>query len=425
MKKTMISVLLAIAVSTGIFMPSITHAQSLNNIYTVAAGDTLWGISKTTNVSIDNLKKYNSLTTDTLRIGQTLKLSITHTVASGDTLWLISRKYATTVDNILNLNKLTSSSLSIGQVLLIEGVMLPSPVQPTTPIVTPPIVTAPQNIAHTVVSGDTLWMLSVKYSTSVDTLMKLNNLTTSSLKIGQVLLISGSMPTTPIDSTVPIPVPVPTPVPAPGPVIETVNYKVIAGDNLWTLAQKYKTSVDAIMKSNMLIVDYVMPNQILTIPVNSTAIVKPVGITMMSARINNNFGDIYTWENAMRIWTVGTKGTIKDIATGKSFSIVYYGGSNHSDIEPLTIEDTNIMKSIYGSWSWNNSHKRPMVLTFTKGGVDYQMAVSLTGMPHGTYNITDNGFNGHTDMYFYNSLGHSETTIDPVHQANIFKANGQ
>lgn len=349
MKKKILTLILASVLGTGLFMPTIVQAQTLNTTYKVVAGDTLWGISKKYNLTVDYLKKLNNLTLDMLQIGQTLKINVIHKVEAGDTLWLLSQKYGTTVDNIMKKNNLTSTTLNIGQQLLIEGtVSSQATPKQTTPA---PIAAAPQ--------------------------------------------------------------------------VKTVNHKVVAGDNLWSIAKKYNTSMDAIKKSNLLVSDYLAPSQILTIPVNSTEIVKPVGITMMKARVNNNFGDIYTWENAMRLWTAGTQGTLRDLGTGKTFKVKYMGGSNHSDVEPLTQTDTNIMKSIYGTWSWNNTHKKPMVLTFTKGGVNYQMAVSLTAMPHGVQTITNNGFVGHTDMYFYNSLGHANPVMDAKHQANILKANGQ
>jgi LysM repeat protein len=409
MKKKILNFVLASVIAAGLFVPSITYAQTLNNTYTVVAGDTLWGISRKYNITVDSLKKWNNLTSDTLTIGQNIKLNVIHTVVTGDTLWSISRLYGTTVDNIMKLNNLTSSTLNIGQELLIEGLMPVVTAQP--PVVPTEDTKVVTNISHTVVSGDTLWSISRKYNTTVDAITKLNNLNSSTLQLGQVLLISGTMPQT-------------TPQPT-APVVETVNYKVVAGDNLWSIAKKYGTTTETIMKSNMLVSDFVTPNQILTIPVNSTQVVSPVGITMMKAKASNGFGDLYTWENAMRLWTVGTEGTLKDLGTGKSFKVKYMAGSNHSDVEPLTLTDTNIMKSIYGSWSWYNTHKRPMVLYFTKGSINYQMAVSLTAMPHGGETIPNNGFDGHTDLYFYNSLGHSDPVIDPFHQANILKANGQ
>lgn len=258
--------------------------------------------------------------------------------------------------------------------------------------------TTPITSSHyTVRWGDTLAKLSTKFNIPLSTLIKINGIQNPDTLIsGQDLLIKD---------------------------ISTVNYTVQSGDTLWALAKKYNTSQYTIMQSNMLTVDTLMPNQILTIPVNSTEIVKPVGITMMKARKNNNYGDIYTWNNAMRLWTTGTYGTLKDLATGKTFNVKYYGGSNHSDIVPLTKTDTTTMKSIFGNWSWTN--KRPMVLYFTKGGVNYQIACSLIGMPHSTTDILDNGMDGQCCLYFYNSVGHSNPIIDPIAQANVLKANGQ
>lgn len=45
---------------------------------------------------------------------------------------------------------------------------------------------------HTVVAGDTLWLLAQRYGTTVDEIMSLNGLTSSNINIGQVLRIPGS-----------------------------------------------------------------------------------------------------------------------------------------------------------------------------------------------------------------------------------------
>lgn len=313
-----------------------------------------------------------------------------YTVNSGDSLWKISTYYKTSVDSIIKLNNLNSSNLYIGQKLIVDDNRI-------------------TNINYKVNSGDTLWKLSQKFNTTVDNIVKLNSLSNSNLYIGQNLLI-------PINAQqVAPPVEI-------KPVISIVNYKIAVGDNLWTIAQKYNTTMDTIIKSNMLASSTIMPGQILTIPINSTQIVKPVGIAMMKARLNNNYGDLYTWENARRLFTVDATGKLKDLYTGITFNAKYYGGSNHADIVPLTKADTANMLKIFGSWSWNN---RPMILYFTQGGVNYQLAVSVAGMPHSTTNIYDNGISGHFDMYFYNSTSHINNTISPTHQANILKANGQ
>ncbi|EPY2276700.1 MULTISPECIES: LysM peptidoglycan-binding domain-containing protein [Clostridium] len=322
--------------------------------------------------------------------------TINYTVQSGDSLWKISKKFNTTVSNITTLNKLNvNNPIYVGQVLTISNTG------------TTTSTTASNTIKHTVVSGDTLWKLSIQYKTTVDKIKQLNNLTRDTIFIGQVLVISSnSYNNTTISSKV-----------------QTTNHKVAVGENLWTVAQKYNTSMDAIMKSNMLASNILMPGQILTVPVNSTAIVSPVGITMMRTKTNNIYGDLYNWENGRRIFTVGQTATIKDLNTGITFKAKYYGGANHADIVALTKEDTANLKKIFPSWSWN--YKRPMVLCFSQGGKYYQLAVSVTGMPHGDTNVYDNGLAGHLDMYFYNSVGHSNPAIDQTHQSNVLKANGQ
>jgi LysM repeat protein len=325
----------------------------------------------------------------------------TYTVVSGDSLWSISQKYSTTVTNLKSLNNLTSDTIYVGQVLKLTADTA-SPV-PTTQ--------SDSNYAvYTVVSGDSLWAISRKYNTTVDNLVKINNLITTSIYVGQILKVPAASTQNGTTSVIQNEV-------------ETVNYKVVPGDTLWGIAQKYKTSISAIKESNMLVSDYLMPNQIITVPVNSTSVVKPVGINMYLSRTSSSFGDVYTWENAMRLWTVSTKGVVKDLATGRTFNVVYYGGSNHSDIYPATQADTDTMKAIFGTWSWSNI--RPVVLNFTKGGVKYQMAASLTGMPHSSTDNYTNGFPGHADMYFYNSTGHSSNEISPTHQANVLKASGR
>lgn len=337
MNKKLRALLMSLVITLGIIVSSSAFAVEMTTTYKVVSGDSLWKISNTFKVTVDQLKKWNRLNDNTIYVGQTLKVAPIHTVQAGESLWIISKMYGATVDNLVKLNNLSSSTIYVGQALKIEGVIQSNP---------------------QVVSK-----------------------------------------------------------------VETINHVVKSGDNLWTLTQKYNTTMDAIMRSNMLVFDILMPNQTITIPVNSTEIVKPVGISMMKARENNNFGDIYTWENAMRLWTTETQGMLKDLETGRTFNVKYYGGSNHSDVVPLTQGDTSIIESIFGPWSW--AKKRPMILYFEKAGVKYQMAVSLTGMPHSTTDIYDNGMTGHMDLYFYNSVGHTDPVVDSTHQTNILKANGQ
>lgn len=96
---------------------------------------------------------------------------IEYTVRSGDTLWLLAQRYGTTVDAIKNLNGLTSNMLNIGQVLKI------------------PAAAGSSYFEYAVRAGDTLWLLSRRYGTTVDAIKNLNGLTSDRLDVGQILKI--------------------------------------------------------------------------------------------------------------------------------------------------------------------------------------------------------------------------------------------
>lgn len=96
---------------------------------------------------------------------------IEYTVRSGDTLWLLAQRYGTTVDAIKSLNGLTSNMLNIGQVLKI------------------PASAGGSYFEYAVRPGDTLWLLSRRYGTTVDAIKNLNGLTSDRLDVGQILRI--------------------------------------------------------------------------------------------------------------------------------------------------------------------------------------------------------------------------------------------
>lgn len=103
-----------------------------------------------------------------------------HTVKSGENLSVIANKYGCTVDNLKKWNNLTTTNLSIGQKLKVS----------------PPVASKSQSkttsgsVVHTVKSGDNLWDISKKYGVSVEQIKKLNGLTDKSvLKIGQKITI--------------------------------------------------------------------------------------------------------------------------------------------------------------------------------------------------------------------------------------------
>ncbi|GGB42811.1 C40 family peptidase [Fictibacillus barbaricus] len=105
----------------------------------------------------------------------------THKVQKGETLYGISKKYKTTVANLQKLNGLKSTSLRVGQALKVSA---------TAPVLKPaPKKAAPAKTAavktYTVKRGDSLWSISKRYKVSVDHLMKVNKLKSSSIYAGQ------------------------------------------------------------------------------------------------------------------------------------------------------------------------------------------------------------------------------------------------
>lgn len=204
------------------------------NIYIVKKGDTLYSIAMANNTTVDELKKANNLTSNILSTGQLLKIpsallpESTYTVKKGDSLYSIANKYNTTVDELKRINNLTSNILSIGQIL-----KLPSDKASD-------VENEENTISYTVQKGDSLYSIARKYDTTIDRIKDLNNLTTNLLSIGQVLLI-------PTDTN-----------------LET-TYTVQKGDSLYSIAKKYNTTVDRLKQLNNLSSNLLSIGQILIV----------------------------------------------------------------------------------------------------------------------------------------------------------------
>lgn len=80
--------------------------------YTVRSGDTLSKIAAVQGISLQQLKAWNSLSSNLIRIGQVLKvgesMTASHTVQKGETLWSIAAQYRTSVASLATVNGLSS-----------------------------------------------------------------------------------------------------------------------------------------------------------------------------------------------------------------------------------------------------------------------------------------------------------------------------
>lgn len=105
-------------------------------IHIVGIGETLYAISRANSISVEELKKFNNLTSNDISVGQELymydvenkiinnkNLSEEYTnyvVKQGDTIYSIARKNNMKVAEILKINKLDSTAIAIGQILKIK-----------------------------------------------------------------------------------------------------------------------------------------------------------------------------------------------------------------------------------------------------------------------------------------------------------------
>lgn len=132
----------------------------------------------------------------------------------------------------------------------------------------------------------------------------------------------------------------------------------------------------------------------------------------------NPYGEFLTWEQAKDIFRKYDKARIIDFETGRSFMVQHRAGSLHADVQPLTAEDSAVMKTIYGEkWSW----RRRAIIVEVRG---HRLAASMNGMPHGAGAISGNNFAGHFCIHFRESKTHSKAE-NLAHQIMIWKAAGK
>ncbi len=139
---------------------------------------------------------------------------------------------------------------------------------------------------------------------------------------------------------------------------------------------------------------------------------------------SEHYGIMLPWSDMQTLFPRQDIFTVMDLETGRSFRVQRRAGSSHADVQPLTREDTRVMKQIYnGRWSW----KRRAILVWhpldSLNGQTY--AASMHGMPHGGDGIPDNAFAGHFCIHFLHSKTHGSGREDFDHHLMIYKAAGK
>lgn len=164
----------------------------------VQQGETLFSIAKRYNVQIEGIKELNKLITDAIKPGDKLIINPNqpvqnvneesvipgyHTVIQGETLYSIAKLYHTTVELLRTVNDLANDTIRIGDELIVLPRHGEKPgEQKVTDDVEGPVY-------YEVRQGETLFSISRKFSTDVDTLRKLNNLIDNTVLTGQMLRV--------------------------------------------------------------------------------------------------------------------------------------------------------------------------------------------------------------------------------------------
>ena len=277
--------------------------NSLNNTaktYTVQAGDSVWGISQQTGVSMDNLRSWNKIQNNFIYPGQVLQLVApgtttqtntnttnsngdkTYTVKAGDSVWGISHQTGVSMSDLRAWNNIQNNFIYPGQKLIIAKKTNNSQNTHTN--------TSTNNKTYTVKSGDSVWAIAQKTGVSMDTLRSLNNIKNNFIYPGQQLKLSNTSSNTS----------------NPGKTNVTTNsgktYTVKSGDSVWAIAQKTGVSMDTLRSLNNIKNNFIYPGQQLKLS-NAGSNTSNPGKTNAAA----NSSKTYTVKSGDSVWAIAQK----------------------------------------------------------------------------------------------------------------------
>lgn len=269
------------------------NGNQIPDTYTVKAGDSLWGISQTYSTTVNNLSS------NVIYVGQVLKLkqqsnstsqltstADTYAVQSGDTLWGIANKHDMTVNNLKQFNGLTSDTIYVGQVLKLKQ-------QSTTQQESSQPSQSNSSDFYTVKAGDSLWKIAIGNDLTVNHLKQMNDLTTNTIYVGQQLRIKEGQTNSQLsesnsqnkqsDQN-------------------AGTYTVKAGDTLWSIANGHDTTVSALKQNNHLTSDTIYVGQVLSL--SQSTLKNAYSQSNTSAQSSSLNSETYTVKAGDTLWSI-------------------------------------------------------------------------------------------------------------------------
>ncbi|MFT6926512.1 MAG: N-acetylmuramoyl-L-alanine amidase [Psychromonas sp.] len=216
--------------------------------HTVRSGESLSVLSERYSVSLNSLKEYNNLSSNSLHVDQVLNIppdyhlfvtpepvkqfvrteqpARVHLVTRGQSLSLIAAQYGTETQTLKDFNNLRSTALQVGQKINIPGSYVEKPV----------VVNSRAASVHRVSRGESLSVIAAQYGTTASNLKTFNNLSSMSLAIGQKINIPGAYAAKPLVANV----------------RAASVHKVSRGESLSVIAAQYGTTASNLKTFNNL-----------------------------------------------------------------------------------------------------------------------------------------------------------------------------
>ena len=309
--------------------PETSVTPSTAKTYTVKSGDSVWLIANNHGITMAQLRSWNNLKNDLIHPGQklvvsqtgstntgttakpttptntntntsnnatnnttnntiskpTISTAKTYTVKAGDSVWLIANNHGITMAQLRSWNNLKSDLIHPNQKLIVSqasgtstGTTTKAVTATNTNVGTTTKPTTPTNTnndsnssnattttakTYTVKSGDSVWLIANKHGITIDQLRNWNNLKSDLIHPNQTLKVSNASTSSNTVTTKPV-------------VNQTTaqtttntsnekSHKVVSGDSLWMLSQKYNLSIAQLKTLNSLTSDTIYVGQTLKV----------------------------------------------------------------------------------------------------------------------------------------------------------------